>query len=279
MARVVFVHGIGHQYRSRALTKAKWFQALAQGLDDSHLPPLPESDVDLVHYGNCFRLAGGKAPDDDQWIPPLGPGDLGPGFELEFLEEIADGFGAGDESRLPTKVYVPELVQALVRKLQASEFLPDAAQRKIVWFVRQVHRYLSEDDLRTRIQERLDATVTSDTRVIVGHSMGSLVAYEGLMAHPEWGIDTFVTLGSPLGLRVLAPRLRPPVNDSGNRPSVRRWVNVAAKEDGVAAVKELAPVFGDVEDAVVTNGRLHAHDIARYLSTYEAGEAITSGLG
>jgi pimeloyl-ACP methyl ester carboxylesterase len=278
MARVVFVHGIGHQYRSRALTKARWFQALAQGLDDSNLPPLPESDVDLVHYGNCFRLVGAKGL-DDEWIPPLGPGDLESAFELEFLTEIADGLEADGRSNLPTKVYVPEFAQALVRKLQASEFLPDAAQRKIVWFVRQVHRYLTEDDLRARIQERLDETVTSRTRVLVGHSMGSLVAYEGLMAHPEWEIDTFVTLGSPLGLRVLGPMLQPPANGSGKRPAVRRWVNVAAKEDGVAAVKELSPIFGDIEDVAVTNGRRHAHDIARYLTTDEACKAISRGLG
>ena len=276
MTRVVFVHGIGHQYRSRAITKTVWYQALAQGLDDSHLPPVPETDLEMVHYGNCFRAVGTKGTDDDSWIPPLGPADLMAGFETDFLAAIAADDPAADPGK---SGYLPGAVQAMVRRLQASELFPDAAARTIVWFVRQVHRYLTEEDLRARIQERLESTVTSDTRVVVGHSMGSVVAYEGLMAHPEWEIDTFVTLGSPLGLRVLGPRLRPPANGSGKRPDVRRWVNVAAVEDTVSAVKELAPVFGDVEDFLISNGRRRAHDIARYLSSSEACEAIARGLG
>jgi hypothetical protein len=279
MARVVFVHGIGHQYRPREITKTKWYQALAQGLDDSHLPKMPESDVELVHYGNCFRGAGTKGLADDSWLPQLGSGDLEPGFEIDFLREIAGGIESGEPAGLPGKVYLPDLVQSLIRKVQAADLLPDAAAGRIVWFVRQVHRYLTEDQLQSRIQDRLESTVTGNTRVIIGHSMGSLVAYEGLMAHPEWSIDTFVTLGSPLGLRVLGPRLRPPAGEAGVRPMVRRWVNIAAKEDGVAAVKELAPLFGDVEDCLITNGRRQAHDVARYLTTSEACEAISNGLG
>ena len=41
------------------------------------------------------------------------------------------------------------------------------------------------------------------TEVIVAHSLGSVVAYEALCAHPEWPVRNLVTLGSPLGIRNL----------------------------------------------------------------------------
>lgn len=279
MASVVMVHGIGHQYRPRQLTRTSWYQALTTGLDDSHCPPIRPDQVEVVHYGNCFRALGGKAVtgDENETIPPLRAGDITDGFEFEFLRAVAAGFGT-DAAGDATKTYLPQMVQALIRRIQDSTFVPDAAQQKIVWFIRQVHRYLTEDDLRAKIQSRLAATVTPATRVLVGHSLGSVVAYEGLLAHPEWRIDTFVTLGSPLGLRVVNERMRPPVTTTGQMPAVRRWVNVAAHEDGVASVKHLKTIYGDVEDEVIHNGRLHAHDVTRYLTSAQACEAISQGL-
>ncbi|MFD8967973.1 hypothetical protein ACFV0C_23770 [Streptomyces sp. NPDC059568] len=47
--------------------------------------------------------------------------------------------------------------------------------------------------------------------VIVAHSLGSVIAYEALCAHPDWPDLTLVTLGSPLAVRgVVFDRLAPP---------------------------------------------------------------------
>ncbi len=75
------------------------------------------------------------------------------------------------------------------------------------------------------------------TRVLIGHSLGSVVAYECLCAHPEWKVNTFVTLGSPLGIRNLIFDLL----DCGSHHivgawpgSVRSWDNIADAGDIVA---------------------------------------------
>jgi hypothetical protein len=126
---------------------------------------------------------------------------------------------------------------------------------------------------------RLESTVGPGTRAIVAHSLGSVVAYEALCAHREWGIDTLVTLGSPLGWASIGALLTPPVRDGrGFWPNVARWVNVAAREDGVAIVKELAPIFGKVDDRPIRNGRRHAHAAERYLTSAECVSAIVDGL-
>ena len=96
-------------------------------------------------------------------------------------------------------------------------------------------------------------SIGDDTRVMVGHSLGSVVAYEALCAHPQWPVRALVTLGSPLGIRNLifdrlvpAPRLRPTAGRvrGRGRGRVRSWVNVADEGDVVALVKDLRPLFG-----------------------------------
>jgi len=126
----------------------------------------------------------------------------------------------------------------------------------------------------------LEKKVTAATRVIVAHSLGSIVAYETLCAHPEWNVHALVTLGSPLGVRdLIFDALTPtPVDGRGQWPGVASWVNIADQGDIVALVKKLAPLFGDrVVDRLVYNG-WSSHDVARYLTSQETGKAIAEGL-
>ena len=131
-----------------------------------------------------------------------------------------------------------------------------------------MHLYLSDDSVRAHIQERVASTVGPDTAVLIGHSLGSVVAYEAVCAHPDWDV-TLITLGSPLGIRNLVfDRLRPPPRDGRGRfpDSAAAWTNIADTGDAVALVKRLAPLFGEkVEDLLVNNGST-AHDVQPYLT-------------
>ena len=69
--------------------------------------------------------------------------------------------------------------------------------------LRQVRRYMTEPGIRQAVQGRVAASMAADTRVLAGHSLGSVVAYEALCAHPEWPVRRLVTLRSPLGIRNL----------------------------------------------------------------------------
>jgi len=165
--------------------------------------------------------------------------------------------------------------------LSQSRFWSGVAERALIFDLKQVRRYFCEPGIREAAMTRVAAVVEPDTRVLVGHSLGSVVAYEALCAYPEWPVTTLVTLGSPLGIRHLVfSRLRPPPsNDRGNWPGgVSRWVNVVDAGDVVALVKRLASCFGErVEDHLVHNGS-RAHDVSRYLTAMETGSAILTGL-
>ena len=119
--------------------------------------------------------------------------------------------------------------------------------------LRQVRRYMTEPGIRQAVQGRVAAAMAADTRVLVGHSLGSVVAYEALCAHPEWPVRRLVTLRSPLGIRnLIFDRLVPPPvagmswKLAGAWPGAAEyWTNIADAGDVVALAKDLRPLFGD----------------------------------
>ena len=78
---------------------------------------------------------------------------------------------------------------------------------------------MAAPDLRDRLRARIDAEVTADTRVLVAHSLGTVLSYAALAAHDDWPVHTFVTLGSPLAVPMVFDGLEPaPVDGRGVWP-------------------------------------------------------------
>ena len=75
--------------------------------------------------------------------------------------------------------------------------------------LKQVVGYVNNPDIREKAIESVTRLISPETRVVLGHSLGSVVAYEALHRKPE-NVHTFVTFGSPLGIRnLIFDRLRP----------------------------------------------------------------------
>ncbi|MFD4630419.1 hypothetical protein ACFVYR_22595 [Streptomyces sp. NPDC058284] len=280
MARVVCVHGIGQQHVGEAQLHATWHPALADGLLRAATGPLAASDVACVFYGNLFRPAGRTLSVQD---PPLDAADVADELESELLQRWWEEAARTDPAVVPpdarTLARTPHTVQSALNALSRSRFFAGVALRSLVLDLKQVAAYLTDPDISAEAQRRVAAAVTDDTRVVVGHSLGGVVAYEALCAHPEWPVRSLLTLGSPLGIRHLVfDRLR--TGSPGQWPgSVRHWTNIADEGDVVALVKDLRPLFGErVRCHLVHNGA-QAHDVTRYLCTGEAGRAVGEGLG
>jgi pimeloyl-ACP methyl ester carboxylesterase len=174
------------------------------------------------------------------------------------------------------------VVQRALMQLTKSKFFRAMGSKKVLIFgLKQVRRYLYELETKKEILERVNEKVSPDTRVIIGHSLGSIVAYEALCEHPEWNVHTLVTLGSPLGIpSLIFDSLTPkPENGIGAWPNVKQWFNIADKGDIVALKKELAPLFGPghVIDQPVDNG-WKSHSAEIYLTARETGQSIATGL-
>jgi len=84
------------------------------------------------------------------------------------------------------------------------------------------------------------ALAANESLCVIGHSMGSVIAYEALweLTHEEGRpvpVDLFLTLGSPVGMHYVQSRLLGMRDGSGRYPhAIGRWVNVSAVGDLVS---------------------------------------------
>jgi hypothetical protein len=164
-----------------------------------------------------------------------------------------------------------------------------AVASKFVWrALTQVSRYLTDDKIRGYAQDQVLQWIGPDTRLVIGHSLGSVVAYEAVHRARERQLPsdhslTLMTLGSPLGLQgVVYNRLRP--QPPHVPEAVKRWENLAAQDDLVAAKLDLAPYFQPAPGSTVTpvthivDTGSKPHDIVHYLTKPTAGRIITETL-
>lgn len=162
-------------------------------------------------------------------------------------------------------------------RLSRSYDVPKRLPRSL----RQVHVYLSDQDVRGRVLERVISGISTETRLVVAHSLGSIAAYEALTLFPLYDVHTIVTLGSPLWIPYIFNRLCPGMTN-GRRawpPKVERWINISYVGD-IVAVVGLRPLFGDgtqIEDKFVLRA-VPRHSLSSYLSSASAGFVIAEAL-
>jgi hypothetical protein len=85
-------------------------------------------------------------------------------------------------------------VQAALATLAGSKFLAGAGERLLILWLKQVKAYFTRPEAREKIQRRFAEAIGCDTDVVVAHSVGSVIAYEALCAHPDWPVVRLVTL-------------------------------------------------------------------------------------
>ncbi len=261
------VHGAFHEMWGPVRLGFRWAPPLLDGLwaagVDLHDVPLERvhRSVSVAFWGDLVRPEP-RSP-EEVLAELSGGGDAG-GVDhaglADTLEDLqTDGPGALDA----------------VAKAMAAETNRRSTEL--------LGRYFVDPAAKAAIHERLERHLGPDTKVVLAHSMGTVIAYQVLCAHPEFDLAQFITVGSPLGTPDLVlDRLDPPpVDGRGVWPScVREWTNVAAEGDlATMAAPRLAPIFGDrLRDEYVFNGR-HPHDIEPYLTAAETGRAVATGLG
>ena len=244
MARVILVHGAFNELWGPNELKARWLPALRDGLWH-HNVEIDAGDVAVCFYGDLFRRDPETEKDADFQQTRAGIADA-----------LTDLAGA-------------DAIAAL------GQTASDAAFDRTVDMVTVM---ATEPDLRDRMRARIEPLVGDDTRVIVAHSLGTVLSYMAICNHPQWTVHTFVTLGSPLASPMIFDNLHLAADGQAAWPGrVQRWVNVRAVGDKAAAVP-LAEKFGDrVEDVRIDNGH-RAHAPEPYLNASATGSAIAAAL-
>jgi hypothetical protein len=290
MALVVGVHGIAQQLLGANQLEAAWLPALRDGVAAAGGTVPPEALLRMAFYGGLYRDPGHqRAAGDRAWRPEELADD-----EAELLLALWQAAAEAEPARVMAPAAVtrgtPQLVQKGLLALSRSKFFTSVSQSAMIGDLKQVRRYLREPALREAAQRAVHDTVQPDTRVLIAHSLGSVVAYEALHRHghePNWAqLDSLITLGSPLGIPNLIFEALQPAPQRGIGawpPRIRRWVNISDDGDIVALCKQLAPLFGGgasvgtLTDLRVSN-EAKAHDARPYLSAGLTGQALLNAL-
>jgi hypothetical protein len=304
MSEIVLVHGIAQEQYSADLLESRWLPALAGGVRTAGFPEVADriwrarggpggSEARMAFYGHLFLRPGAQGIEPDELSPEQAA--LAEGLAVEWLERAATRASSDLERR--TAEYelvdlrpgpggqaqgVGSVVRGVWRRAASLPWFARAGMAAATFVLRalaQVTRYLTEDDLRAEAQQLVLDRIGPQTKVLLGHSLGSVVAYE-VARELERPLPLLITLGSPLGLdTIVYPRLRPQP-PSFPRP-VRHWVNVADRDDLVAAEPDLTALFSATKppDAMfeggftVENGA-EPHSALFYLGKVEVGRPV-----
>ncbi|GII77318.1 hypothetical protein Sru01_23000 [Sphaerisporangium rufum] len=268
MAGIVGVHGIGkyHYFAeagsaagAAAVMRAKWDRYLHAGLTRG-APYRGEAYLsEVAYYAHLLRAE----------VPAAVRRELramDPPAKLVLAGWMRQAGAAG--------AFAGEGLTGLVHRA-AEWLLPLLGPRAVDFaedFCPEVAAYLASADAAARVRSReAVAEVIRRNRpdVVIAHSLGSVVAYEALCAHPDLSVELLVTLGSPLGMRgVVFERLRPlPSQGRGIGPKgVRTWINIADKDDIAAIPGALKACFdGVTRDERVNIDWADFHTVRHYL--------------
>ena len=308
MAEIILVHGIGQQRSSADQLESAWLPILAGAIRNLGEVELADQlwraagqpggiETRMAFYGHlCLRP--GQQGDD--------PGEFN-AEEAEIAEALAQEWlhrSATRSSRESDQILAQRELAYVNRQMGEEQGLGSVARSavgslaRIPWFaamgmglaertikrdLAQVTRYFTEEGVRTAAQQQVLQLVDESTKVVIGHSLGSVVAYE--VAHSlAHALPMLITLGSPLGLQsIVYQRLRP---QPPSFPSaVQYWLNVSDKDDLVAAEPDLIPFFGSslptgatFDGAFTVDNGSDPHNAEFYLGDKKVADAVRAAL-
>ncbi|KIZ15090.1 alpha/beta fold hydrolase [Streptomyces natalensis] len=299
---VVYVHGIGNKVRPELL-KSQWDQALfGKDMGDAsrmaywaslrYETPLPDFRSDPLDGGPdsaAERVGPHGAEDPEEFIlhtlgeahfeagersgespPGSVPEDTLTGW-LRDMVYLADTLAESGHDEGPGQGEEP-LLEVLPLPRPARR----AALRLLVQLTfKDVYAYFFGGDgpaIRDVLKKALDG-LDGGPLVVVGHSLGSVVAYE-VLAELRREVQLLVTVGSPLAITEVQDRLaRPPAVPSG----VLTWRNASDLRDLVALDHTLRPEYAPADritDLLVTNDSENHHNITQYLANRHVSEPV-----
>ncbi|MFF9282750.1 hypothetical protein [Streptomyces griseosporeus] len=290
MGPVVLVHGIwnaepGLTPRQAAEEKAEAAaKRLREGLAAARLSHIAVPPLVMAYYAH--QLADDYRPEKQSAGPErledLSAAQLADAWEwlrlagVEPVEEQAALLA-------PVRWGIGRLVARRARGAApgARDRLAELLSRLVVATLQDTDAYTSRPARRRAVRETVaEAVRRSGARVMVAHSLGSVVAYETLHAYPELELDLLLTLGSPLGLPALMRKLEPePVDGRGARPpGVRHWVNIADVGDLVAVPPRLGDAFPVDHHDTTDIGLFDPHTLGGYLAAGLTAAALAPYL-
>ncbi len=159
--------------------------------------------------------------------------------------------------------HIPLLIRMLPEEVRSTAHEIDRYFNNTGGVARKI-RDLLKQTLRPMLEKQDDV-------LLIGHSLGSVIAYDTLweLSRQEGlkGKVDFLTLGSPMGMHYIQRRLLG-MNGSGGKSYpdlIRRWINLSAEGDVVALGGNLNESFhAMLEQGLVESIEDHCHGIYNF---------------
>jgi hypothetical protein len=233
--RLTFVHGINNERETTASIEQAWWEAVVRGWDAAGLPPKQRPNITAAYYADL--LAGTTKSDAVE----MGVSAVSTGLAVGLLQEYAEAANVTDaelaaaaddlglpveavEQGVPHEGWIVSFASALER------VLPTKGKVLARLFLRQAVTYINDKALAAKIDNKVASSIFGaqpDPVIVVAHSLGTVVSYK----FQGRGVPLFVTLGSPLSLRMFKRILV--ARGSMPAPPIGAWHNFRHKDDFV----------------------------------------------
>lgn len=284
--KLVFIHGRDQEGKDPVLLQSQWETAFDEGLSNAGLTRPDGLSIGFPFYGdeldslikqlNAPLIADvnerGAKPDTEEAE-----------FRGEFLGELAEVAGLTEddfkqfytgpiqEKGVLNWGWVRSILKALDKSKGIGDLILDA-------ITRDVYVYLTNDAVQRRIDSIVAPHLIEEPCVVVGHSLGSIVGYNVLRSATH-NIVRYVTVGSPLGLKSIKRRLKPPLEMPA---TTQFWYNARDNDDFVALYPldtEHFPITPAIQNkGDVDNDTDNQHGISGYLKDPDIARAIHAGF-
>lgn len=288
---LIFIHGRGQQGKNVDVMRRLWCSGLNAGLTLAGIPVVEPTTAVMPYFGDLLHAkeleaaqshadidleAVRKRPSRVN-IDPLMPPSVAR-TETEILQSMAL------VAELPTDDIERESLRENIFRVPGAARiatmladLTDGDQLLIEHFLRDVAVYLeyARDDVQKVV--RAAARKVEGELVVVGHSLGAVVAREMMYDNAiRSRTAALVTLGSPLGIQGVYNNLGTP---GTSHPGVPEWLTVYDPADFVALGHPVKHLYGEpITEFRVHNRSGHVHDIEQYLGHQEVARWIGSRI-
>ncbi|CAL9651684.1 hypothetical protein [Streptomyces sp. enrichment culture] len=289
MRRLILIHGRSQQNKAPEELKKQWMEALHEGLRKAGRDvTIPGDKISFPYFGDTlFPLSEDpNAPAPELIVRGAETDSLEQVFVTDFLRDvvkqldISDAYirgAADDPSVIHRDVQNWPWVLAVLRVLDR---MPGLGAVSLALVTRDVYQYLDKGGIQRIIENGVAQAFRPDEEtVVVGHSLGSVIAYKLLVEEGRksgWRVPTLITVGSPLAVRTVATKLSPVAWPD----CVGSWFNAYDPRDTVS----LFPLMPDrfkvtsIENATVENRTPNRHGITGYLGHRAVAERIHDAL-
>jgi hypothetical protein len=290
--QLVFIHGRSQEYKDAEELKIQWISTWAEGLHKAGLQmPIAETEIRFPYYGDTlFDLEKGDGGTPAEVIIRgiFDEDEEEKRFMASVMQEVRAKAGVSDaqlaaiagQEVVERGILNHEWVLGILRALDTH--LPGGSGASIALATHDVYQYLRNPGIRDVIESGVRAAMSPGVpTVLVGHSLGSVVAYNLLRRDAValgWQVPLYVTVGCPLGVTAIRRALQPIQFPA----CAEHWYNALDPRDVVALYPLDVTHFG-VSPAIenktdVDNHTENRHGIAGYLNDPDVARQIHRAL-